>query len=86
MGIGTTTASNYTISGNGKGTLANNPNNVACSGNVCSLIWSSGEMMNGGDITVTVNNSNVQDSAGNKWVIQITELILEVALVEKPQL
>jgi hypothetical protein len=64
MGTGVTTASNYTVSGTGKGTLANNPNSaVLVSGNTYVLTWSSGEMFNGGDITITV--ANAQDAAGN---------------------
>jgi|GEM_PF-488332 len=64
MGTGVTTASNYTVSGTGKGTLANNPNTAALvSGNTYVLTWSSGEMFNGGDITITV--ANAQDLAGN---------------------
>jgi hypothetical protein len=64
MGIGVTTASNYTVSGAGKGTLASNPNTVALvSGNTYVLTWTSGEMKNGGDITITV--ANVQDVPGN---------------------
>ncbi len=64
MGTGVTTASNYTVSGTGKGTLANNPNSVALvAGNTYVLTWSSGEMFNGGNITITV--ANVPDLAGN---------------------
>ena len=64
MGNGVTTAGNYTVSGTGKGTLANNPTSVALvSGNKYRLTWTSGEMKNGGDITITV--ANAQDSAGN---------------------
>lgn len=64
MGTGVTTVSNYTVSGTGKGTLANNPNSVALvSGNTYRLTWSTGEMLNGGNITITV--ANAQDSAGN---------------------
>ena len=64
MGTGVTAASNYTVSGTGRGTLATNPNSVALvSGNAYRLTWSSGEMLNGGDITITV--ANVQDLAGN---------------------
>ena len=64
MGTGVTTASNYTVSGAGKGTLANNPNSVALvSGNTYRLTWSTGEMLNGGNITITV--ANAQDAAGN---------------------
>jgi len=64
MGTGVTTAANYTVSGTGKGTLANNPNSVALvSGNTYRLTWSAGEMLNGGDLTITV--ANAQDALGN---------------------
>jgi len=64
MGTGVTTNTNYTVSGTGKGTLSNNPNTVAIvSGNTYVLTWSSGEMFNGGNITITVVNA--QDLAGN---------------------
>lgn len=65
MGTGVTTASNYVLSGTGKGTLATNPNSVALvSGNKYRLTWTSGEMKDGGDIAVAVN-SNVKDLAGD---------------------
>ena len=64
MGTGVTTASNYTVSGSGIGTLASHPNSVALvSGNQYRLTWTSGEMFNGGNITITV--ANAQDLAGN---------------------
>ncbi|GFE57394.1 CxxxxCH/CxxCH domain-containing protein [Geobacter sp. AOG1] len=64
MGAGVTTAANYTVSGTGKGSLANNPASVALvSGNTYRLTWLSGEMVNGGNITITV--ANAQDLAGN---------------------
>ena len=64
MGTGVTTANNYTVSGTGKGTLGSHPNSVAhVSGNQYRLTWTSGEMFNGGDITIAV--ATAQDSAGN---------------------
>jgi hypothetical protein len=64
MGTGVTTASNYTVSGSGKGTLASHPDSVAnTSGNTYRLTWNSGEMLNGGAIIITV--ANAQDTAGN---------------------
>jgi len=64
MGTGVTTASNYTVSGSGQGALANNPNSVGLvSGNTYRATWTSGEMLNSGDITITVINA--QDLAGN---------------------
>lgn len=64
MGSGVTVAGNYSISGAGKGNLSTNPNSVSSAGgNTYSLTWTSGEMLNNNDITVTV--SNVQDDAGN---------------------
>ena len=62
--ISATTASNYTVSGSGIGTFAANPDSVAPSGpNTYRLTWSTGEMFNGGNITVTV--ANATDSALN---------------------
>ncbi len=53
MGTGATTPANYTLSGTGKGTLAAHPDSVAVlSGVEYQLTWNSGEMVNGGDITV----------------------------------
>ncbi|MGC8739302.1 MAG: PA14 domain-containing protein, partial [Candidatus Hydrogenedens sp.] len=64
MGSGVTTTTNYSISGTGKGTLSTNPNSVQyVSGNTYRLIWTSGEMKQGGDVTITV--SGVRDVAGN---------------------
>jgi hypothetical protein len=52
------------MSGTGKGTLADNPNSVALvSGSTYRLTWISGEMQNGGNITIAV--TTVQDSVGN---------------------
>ena len=50
-----TTAVNNVLSGTGKGTLGTNPNSVALSANgrVATLTWTTGEMVIGGDITVT---------------------------------
>ncbi|HOV34146.1 MAG TPA: PA14 domain-containing protein, partial [Candidatus Hydrogenedens sp.] len=57
MGPGVTIAENYTLSGTGKGTLPANPVNVGpVSGNTYRCTWNSGEMLQGGDITITVNN------------------------------
>ncbi|HEX2949187.1 MAG TPA: hypothetical protein VHV83_06415 [Armatimonadota bacterium] len=67
MGAGVTTAANYTISGTGKGTLANNPDSVALVlGNKYRLTWNTGEMRNGGSITITV--AGVQNSLGSAIV------------------
>ncbi|HOV33890.1 MAG TPA: PA14 domain-containing protein, partial [Candidatus Hydrogenedens sp.] len=64
MGDGVTTATNYAISGTGKGTLATNPSSVALlSGATYRLTWNTGEMLQGGDITISV--SNVKDAVGN---------------------
>ncbi|MGC9052317.1 MAG: immunoglobulin domain-containing protein [Candidatus Hydrogenedens sp.] len=55
---------NYIISGDGKGTLAENPSQVTVLDNKhVRLNWNSGEMKNGGDVTITVNN--VFDAQGN---------------------
>ncbi len=64
--IGAMVASNYTLSGTGRGAFAASPNSVAnMGGNRYRLTWTAGEMKNGGDITITVNTSNVEDLAGN---------------------
>ncbi|MFP4502085.1 MAG: Ig-like domain-containing protein [Candidatus Hydrogenedentota bacterium] len=65
MGAGVTTATNYTVSGSGQGTLADNPDSVTLeSGDTYRLTWpNTQEMFDGGDITVTVQN--VQDAPGN---------------------
>ena len=64
MGVGSTTAANYTISESGQGTLAANPNSVSqVSSTTVLLTWSSGSMVNAADITITV--ANAQDLAGN---------------------
>ena len=63
MGTGVTTAANYAISGAGKGSFTTNPNSVALqSGNTYRLTWTTGEMVDGATVTITV--SNVQDSGG----------------------
>ncbi|HOQ31305.1 MAG TPA: immunoglobulin domain-containing protein [Candidatus Hydrogenedens sp.] len=55
---------NYSISGDGKGTLTENPSQVTLLDNKhVRLNWNSGEMKNGGDVTITVNN--VFDAQGN---------------------
>jgi hypothetical protein len=64
MGTGATTSANYTVSESGQGTLANNPDSVTLvSSTTYALAWSSGAMVNGADITVTV--ANAEDLAGN---------------------
>lgn len=63
-GSGVTTAANYTVSGIGQGSLAANPDSVALqAGTTYRLTWNTGEMLNGGDVTITV--TGVQDAAGN---------------------
>ncbi len=60
-----TTAANYTLSGPGKGTLADHPNSVAnTSGNTYRLTWTTGEMKIAGDVTITVA-STVRCSENN---------------------
>jgi len=55
---------NYTISGDGKGTLSDNPDQVTVIDNKnVRLNWNSGEMKNGGDVTITV--TGVFDEQGN---------------------
>jgi hypothetical protein len=64
MGVGVTDPCNYTLSGDGKGSLSDNPDAVWLQGGTTyRLTWSSGDMIEGGFITITV--ANVQDTAGN---------------------
>ncbi|MHC4500439.1 MAG: Ig-like domain-containing protein, partial [Planctomycetota bacterium] len=64
MGAGATDASNYSLSGSGQGSLATNPDTVHLqSGTTYRLTWNSGDMIEGGFITITVEN--VQDLVGN---------------------
>jgi hypothetical protein len=65
MGEGVTTPANYTISGQGQGTLAAHPASVSwISGNKFALEWAGGEMVAGtGNLTVTVSTA-VKDIAG----------------------
>ncbi len=64
MGLSARTASNYTLSGSGRGSLAANPSLVTkVSGTVYRLTWTAGKMLNGGDLTVTVGGA--KDLAGN---------------------
>ncbi|MBX3177021.1 MAG: hypothetical protein KF886_06665 [Candidatus Hydrogenedentes bacterium] len=64
MGGGALDAANYAISGEGRGTLALNPDSVSLDGPGRYLLaWNAGEMVNGRDITVTA--ANVLDEAGN---------------------
>ena len=59
MGLGVTTPSNYAVSGSGKGTLSDNPATVTHQGgSTYRLYWPSDsgqEMVEGGDITITVS-------------------------------
>ncbi|MCX8064406.1 MAG: hypothetical protein N3G21_04460 [Candidatus Hydrogenedentes bacterium] len=55
---------NYSISGEGRGTLLQNPHMVTVISNKkVRLNWNSGEMKNGGDVTITV--TGVYDAQGN---------------------
>ncbi len=66
MPLGATTAANYTLSGSGQGTLNQTPNTVSPQGGATyRLNWTTGEMSNAGDITITVSATEVQDIAGN---------------------
>lgn len=63
MGTGSQTPANYALSGTGKGTLATNPSSVTpIGGNTYRLTWTSGEMVQGGNITITA--SGMSDSFG----------------------
>lgn len=59
-GVGT--PGNYAVSGTGAGTLAANPDVVSGSGPY-TLTWSTGEMLDGAPVTLTV--TGVQDAVGN---------------------
>ncbi len=64
MGNGADVAANYAISGEGRGTLNAQPDSVSQSGEgIYTLTWNSGEMLNGGDITITA--TGVSDRSGN---------------------
>ncbi len=64
MGAGALVAANYSLSGAGRGTLAANPDAVVeVSPGLYRLTWTTGEMVNGRDITITA--SGVTDEAGN---------------------
>ncbi|MBN1517895.1 laminin G domain-containing protein, partial [Candidatus Sumerlaeota bacterium] len=53
-------AANYTVSGDGQGTLADNPDSVSYLGdNVYQLTWNSGIQVGGADITITANVTDV---------------------------
>lgn len=56
MGASAGTAANYTVSGSGQGTLSANPASVTVqSPTTVDLVWNApDEMLNGGDITITV--------------------------------
>ncbi len=58
MKDGILTAANYALSGTGKGSLSTNPSSVSrLHGNTYRLAWSSGDMLNGGNITITLTNA-----------------------------
>ncbi|MHC4259238.1 MAG: S8 family serine peptidase [Planctomycetota bacterium] len=64
IGAGATNPRSYTLSGSGQGSLSNNPDTVWLQGGTTyRLTWYSGDMIGGGDITITVDN--VYDPAGN---------------------
>ncbi|MFC1493813.1 FG-GAP-like repeat-containing protein, partial [Thermodesulfobacteriota bacterium] len=58
------TNTNYSISGDGTGTISANPDEaILYVGNTYRLTWNTGEMKDGGNITITA--SGVNDAAGN---------------------
>jgi hypothetical protein len=64
MGTGVTNPLSYRLSGSGQGSLSDNPDAVhSQSAATYRLTWSSGDMIEGGFITVTVEG--VRDMAGN---------------------
>jgi len=63
MGVGVTDPSNYFISGGGQGVLSENPDEVVhFIDNTYRLTWSTGEMQDGGDVTITT--TDIQDAFG----------------------
>jgi hypothetical protein len=65
MGASALVATNYTVTGGGRGSLASNPDNVAGSGSVYTLTWACPQIMKNGDaFTITVA-ATVLDSIGN---------------------
>jgi len=65
------TAANYVVTGTGKGTLGDNPSTAASvSGNTFLLTWNSGEMKDGGDITITY--TTMQGRSGGPTVVAAT--------------
>ncbi|MFC1505138.1 FG-GAP-like repeat-containing protein, partial [Thermodesulfobacteriota bacterium] len=63
MGLGVADPDNYTLSGIGQGTLSGHPDEaVQFIGNTYRLTWNSGEMQEGGDVTITA--TGVQDASG----------------------
>lgn len=64
MGAGVTTPANYTITGSGKGSLAEHPGSVTPAGEkVYCLTWTTGSYSNKDEIQLEVNN--VADTAGH---------------------
>ncbi len=64
MGAGVTTPGNYTLSGTAQGTLAEHPSAVTSLGaNQYQLTWAAGEMLIGGDFTITA--TDMEDAIGN---------------------
>ncbi len=63
MGSGVAIPGNYTISGNGQGTLSYHPDKVVhFIGNTYRLTWNSGEMQDGEDVTIAA--TGVEDASG----------------------
>ena len=63
MGAGILNPANYTISGDGMGTVSVNPDSVSLvAGNTYRLWWIAGSIDTVGDITITV--TNVEDATG----------------------
>ncbi|MFH1136819.1 MAG: right-handed parallel beta-helix repeat-containing protein, partial [Pseudomonadota bacterium] len=63
MGDGALDPVNYTVSGAGQGSLADHPDKVESLGAaVYRLLWNSGEMLGGGDVTITV--ADISDLSG----------------------
>ena len=67
-----TNAANYTISGDGAGTLPDNPDGVAGSGTTYVLIWNCPALMrNDATVTITVD-ADVEDTVGNSMTAPLS--------------
>jgi large repetitive protein len=87
MGTGVLDAANYTISGDGKGTLNEHPDSVSfVDAQNYLLTWSCpGIMLKDGDVRITVNQS-VLDYANNPMVEPLSGLNAEGGVADVPEI